>query len=136
MCASVASAVPAVGIIGGSGLYSLLDVADEVEVDTPYGDPSDRVRVGDLGGRRVAFLPRHGPRHTIPPHRINNRANVWALRSVGVERLIGPCAVGSLRAGHPPGSVVVCDQLVDRTSGRADTYFDGPSVAHLSAADP
>lgn len=136
MSGSAATTPPAVGVIGGSGLYSLLDAAEEVEVDTPYGEPSDRVTVGDLGGRRVAFLPRHGRRHTVPPHRINSRANLWALRDAGAERVIAPCAVGSLRAEHAPGTVVVCDQFVDRTHGRADTYFDGPRVAHLSAADP
>jgi 5'-methylthioadenosine phosphorylase len=126
----------AVGIIGGSGLYRFLDGAESVDVDTPYGAPSDRPTVAELAGRRVAFLPRHGPRHTVPPHRINYRANLWALHALGVERVIAPCAVGSLRARHAPGEVVVCDQVVDRTHGRDDTYFDGPEVAHLSAADP
>lgn len=125
-----------IGIIGGSGLYSLLDLADEVDVDTPYGPPSDRMTIGDLGGRRVAFLPRHGRGHTFPPHRINYRANIWALHSAGVERVIAPCAVGSLRAELSPGTVVVCDQFVDRTAARRDTYFDGPDVAHLAAAEP
>ena len=89
-----------------------------------------------MGGRAVAFLPRHGRDHTIPPHEINFRANLFALSSLGVERVIGPCAVGSLRPELEPGSVVVCDQFVDRTRGRRDTFFDGPKVAHLSAADP
>jgi 5'-methylthioadenosine phosphorylase len=134
--AQAEGAAAAIGIIGGSGLYRLLEGADEVDVDTPFGDASDRVSVGMLGDRRVAFLPRHGRRHTLPPHRINHRANIWALRSLGVERVIAPCAVGSLRAEHAPGTIVVCDQFVDRTSGRRDTYFDGPEVAHLSAPDP
>lgn len=125
-----------VGVIGGSGLYRFLDDAEELEVDTPYGPPSDLVTVAELEGRRVAFLPRHGSRHTIPPHRINYRANLWALQSLGVERVIAPCAVGSLRPEHAPGSMVVVDQYVDRTSSRRDTYFDGPPVVHLSAADP
>jgi len=125
-----------IGVIGGSGLYRFLDAAAELSVDTPYGEPSDALTVAELEGRRVAFLPRHGRRHTIPPHRINYRANLWALHALGVRRVLGPCAVGSLRAEHGPGTVVVCDQLVDRTRGRADTYFDGPEVAHLSAADP
>ena len=125
-----------IGVIGGSGLYSLLEVADEVDVDTPYGPPSDRLTIGSLGGRRVAFLPRHGRGHTLPPHRINHRANVWALHATGVQRIVAPCAVGSLRAELSPGTVVVCDQFVDRTSGRRDTYFEGPDVAHLAAADP
>jgi len=125
-----------IGVIGGSGLYRFLDDARPVTVATPYGAPSDEVTLAELEGRRVAFLPRHGSRHTVPPHRINYRANVWALRSLGVERILAPCAVGSLKVEHAPGAVVVCDQVVDRTSGRADTYFDGPEVAHLSAADP
>ena len=125
-----------IGVIGGSGLYSFLDDAEPLALDTPYGAPSGELTVAKLEGRRVAFLPRHGPRHTVPPHRINYRANLWALHTLGVRRVLAPCAVGSLRAEHGPGTVVVCDQLVDRTSGRADTYFDGPEVAHLSAADP
>jgi len=126
----------AIGVVGGSGLYRFLDDVETVEVDTPYGAPSDRVALAELAGHRVAFLARHGSRHTLPPHRINYRANLWALGELGVERVLAPCAVGSLRAEHAPGEVVVCDQLVDRTAGRADTYFDGPEVAHLSAADP
>ena len=125
-----------IGVIGGSGLYSFLDGAYELHVPTPYGAPSGDVTVAELEGRRVAFLPRHGPRHTVPPHRINYRANLWALHWLGVRRVIAPCAVGSLRAEHGPGTVVVCDQVVDRTRTREDTYFDGPEVAHLSAADP
>jgi 5'-methylthioadenosine phosphorylase len=126
----------AVGVIGGSGLYRFLDGAETVEVETPYGPPSDGLAVAALGGHRVAFLARHGSQHTLPPHRINYRANLWALHSLGVERVLAPCAVGSLRPDHAPGEVVVCDQVVDRTQGRADTFFDGPEVAHLSAADP
>jgi 5'-methylthioadenosine phosphorylase len=125
-----------IGVIGGSGLYRFLDDAHTLTVDTPYGAPSGELTLAELEGRRVAFLPRHGPRHTVPPHRINYRANIWALHSLGVRRVLAPCAVGSLRAEHGPGAVVVCDQVVDRTSGRADTFFDGTEVAHLSAADP
>jgi 5'-methylthioadenosine phosphorylase len=125
-----------IGVIGGSGLYSFLDDASSLSIDTPYGAPSDEVTVAELEGRRVAFLPRHGAGHTVPPHRINYRANIWALHTLGVRRILAPCAVGSLRADHGPGTVVVCDQIVDRTWGRADTYFEGPDVAHLSAADP
>ena len=125
-----------VGVIGGSGLYRFLDDVESVVVETHYGPPSDRVALAELAGHRVAFLARHGSRHSVPPHRINYRANLWALGELGVERVLAPCAVGSLRAEHAPGEVVVCDQLVDRTAGRADTYFDGPEVAHLSAADP
>ncbi|HVA20756.1 MAG TPA: S-methyl-5'-thioadenosine phosphorylase [Candidatus Micrarchaeia archaeon] len=125
-----------IGVFGGSGLYELLDDAEAVACPTPYGDPSDVCAVGVLGGRRVAFLPRHGSRHTIPPHRINYRANVAAMRLLGVRRILAPCAVGSLQAGIGPGAFVVPDQFVDRTHGRADTYVEGPPVGHVSAADP
>jgi 5'-methylthioadenosine phosphorylase len=124
-----------IGVVGGSGFYSLLDDVREVKVDTPYGAPSDSVFLAEVGGRRVAFLPRHGRRHTIPPHLINYRANVWALRSLGVQAVISPCAAGSLQLHVKPGDFVVCDQFVDRTGGRVDTFFDGPIVTHLSAAD-
>jgi 5'-methylthioadenosine phosphorylase len=124
-----------IGVIGGSGFYSLLEDVHEVKVDTPYGAPSDSIFLAEVSGRRVAFLPRHGRRHTIPPHRINYRANVWALRSLGVAAVISPCAAGSLARAVKPGDFVVCDQFVDRTSGRADTFFDGPIVTHISAAE-
>jgi 5'-methylthioadenosine phosphorylase len=130
------TALATVGVFGGSGFYSFLDDVEEVAVDTPYGPPSDRLFVGDVGGTRVAFLPRHGRAHHLPPHAIPYRANVWAMRAIGVQRLIGPCAAGSLDRDVPPGAFVVCDQFVDRTTGRADTFYDGPDVRHLSAADP
>ena len=104
-----------IGVFGGSGFYSLLDDVREVKVDTPYGPPSDSVFLADVGGRRVAFLPRHGRRHTLPPHKINYRANVWAMRSLGVKAVISPCAAGSLQLAVKPGDFVVCDQFVDRT---------------------
>jgi 5'-methylthioadenosine phosphorylase len=107
----------------------------EIKVDTPYGAPSDSIFLADVAGRRVAFLPRHGRRHTIPPHRINYRANVWAMRSLGVKAAISPCAAGSLQLAVKPGDFVVCDQFVDRTRGRADTFYDGPVVTHLSSAE-
>jgi 5'-methylthioadenosine phosphorylase len=125
-----------IGVIGGSGFSRFLDDVMEVSLPTPWGPPSAPVHLGTLGDRRIAFLPRHGPGHTIPPHRVNAKANLWAMRELGVERIFGPCAVGSLRADLPPGTFVVCDQLVDRTSGRADTYYDGPAVNHISFADP
>src|SRR5262245_24593029 len=124
------------GVFGGSGFYSLLDDVREAKVDTPYGPPSDSFFLATVAGRRVAFLPRHGRRHTIPPHRINYRANVWAMRALGVKAVISPCAAGSLQAHVEPGHFVVSDQFVDRTSGRADTFFDGPIVSHVSSADP
>ncbi|MFL5676388.1 MAG: S-methyl-5'-thioadenosine phosphorylase [Chloroflexota bacterium] len=124
-----------IGVFGGSGFYSLLEDVREVKVDTPYGAPSDSVFLADVAGRKVAFLPRHGRRHTIPPHLIDYRANVWAMRSLGVKAVISPCAAGSLQLAVKPGDFVVCDQFVDRTSGRKDTFFDGPIVSHLSSAE-
>jgi 5'-methylthioadenosine phosphorylase len=126
----------ALGVVGGSGFYSFLDDVEEVTVDTPWGAPSAPVAIGTVGGRRVAFLPRHGRHHERSPSAVPYRANVWAMREVGVTRVLGPCAVGSLQARCAPGDVVVCDQLVDRTWGRPDTYFDGSEVAHVSFADP
>jgi 5'-methylthioadenosine phosphorylase len=125
-----------IAVIGGSGFYEFLEDAITVAPETPHGKPSGPIMVGTVGGRRVAFLARHGPGHHLPPHRINARANLWALAELGVRRVIGPCAVGSLRADVHPGELMVLDQLVDRTWGRPDTYVDGPIVEHVSFADP
>ncbi len=125
-----------VGVFGGSGFYAFLDDVETLTVDTPYGAPSGPITVGKVEGKRVAFLPRHGVKHDKPPARINYRANLWAMKEIGVRRIIGPCAAGALKAELPLGAFVVCDQFVDRTHGRADTFFDGPEVAHVSAADP
>jgi 5'-methylthioadenosine phosphorylase len=125
-----------IGIIGGSGFYRFLEDAREVGLDTPYGLPSGPLTVGVFEGRSVAFLPRHGPGHELAPHAINYRANLWALRSLGVTRVIGPCASGSLRAEIGPGDLVVLDQLLDRTWGRLDTFVEHPTVDHVSFADP
>jgi 5'-methylthioadenosine phosphorylase len=122
-------------VIGGSGFYSLLDDARDVHVTTPYGEPSDAVVVGRVGDRDVAFLPRHGRDHRYPPHRINYRANLWALHSLGVRQVIAPCAVGSLRPEIGPGRLVIPDQLFDRTSGRPQTFYDS-GAAHVPFADP
>jgi 5'-methylthioadenosine phosphorylase len=124
-----------IGIFGGSGFYSLLEDVREVKVDTPYGSPSDSVMLATVAGRKVAFLPRHGRHHTLPPHKVPYRANVWAFKSLGVQVVISPCAAGSLQKDYEPGSFAVCDQFVDRTSGRADTFFDGPIVTHISPAE-
>lgn len=124
-----------VGVFGGSGFYSLLEDVREVKVDTPYGSPSDSVFLATVKGRKVAFLPRHGRNHTLPPHMINYRANVWAMRSLGVQAIISPCAAGSLQTHVEPFHFVVCDQFVDRTNGRKDTFYDGPIVTHISPAD-
>ncbi|GAB3599755.1 S-methyl-5'-thioadenosine phosphorylase [Angustibacter peucedani] len=126
-----------VGVIGGSGFYAFLDDTREVEVDTPFGPPSDPLTLGEVGGRPVAFVPRHGRDHRFPPHRVNYRANLWALRSVGVRQVLAPCAVGSLRADQGPGTLVLPDQVVDRTWGREHTvYGDEGPVVHVSLADP
>ena len=126
----------AVGIFGGSGFYRFLDEVEEVPVDTPYGPPSAHIRLGDIEGTAVAFMPRHGDDHRLPPHRINYRANLWAMREVGVRRIVGPSACGSLKPELEPGTFVICDQFVDRTRGREDTFYDGPQTTHVSAADP
>ena len=124
-----------IGVIGGSGFYDFLDDAEEVEVATPYGSPSDPLTLGTVQGRRVAFLPRHGRDHRFPPHRIPYRANLWALRAVGVRQVLAPCAVGGLQPALGPGRLVVPDQLVDRTSGRPQTFHDTGAV-HVPFADP
>jgi 5'-methylthioadenosine phosphorylase len=123
-------------VVGGSGFYEFLTDPTSFEVATPYGSPSAAVSVGEIAGRRIAFLPRHGRRHEFPPHRVNYRANLWALRKIGVRRIIAPCAVGSLRTEHGPGTLVVPDQLVDRTSGRPQTFFDEGGAVHVGFADP
>ena len=127
--------VAEIGIFGGSGFYSLLEDVREAKVDTPYGPPSDSFFLATVAGRTVAFLPRHGRSHSIPPHRVNYRANVWAMRSLGVKAVISPCAAGSLQLHVEPGHFVVSDQFVDRTNGRADTFFDGPIVSPVSSAE-
>jgi 5'-methylthioadenosine phosphorylase len=125
-----------IGVFGGSGFYSLMDKVDEVKIETPYGAPSDLVTIGTVAGRRVAFLPRHGRLHQFPPHAIPYRANIHAMKQLGVTRIIGPNAVGSLQAEIKPGDFVVCDQFIDRTSGRKDTFYDGPVATHISSAEP
>ena len=124
-----------IGVFGGSGFYSLLEDVTEVKVDTPYGEPSDSVLVATVSGRRVAFMPRHGRRHTVPPHKVNYRANVWAFHRLGVKAVVSPCAVGSLQRHIAPGDFLVADQFVDRTNGRPDTFYDGPITTHVSPAD-
>jgi len=131
------SARAEIAVIGGSGFYEFLTDSERVGVTTPFGDPSDDMVIGDLDGRRVAFLARHGQRHRIPPHRVNYRANLWALRSVGVRQVLAPCAVGSLKPAHGPGTLVVPDQVVDRTWGRDHTVYDGIGpVVHVAFAEP
>jgi 5'-methylthioadenosine phosphorylase len=125
-----------IGVFGGSGFYSFLDDVEEIKIDTPYGEPSAPLVVGEVAGRAVAFLPRHGRSHEYPPHKVPYRANLWAFKELGVERVIAPAAAGSLQPHVRRGDFVVCDQLVDRTNGRAATYYDGPETTHVSLADP
>ncbi len=125
-----------IGVIGGSGFYSFFDsAARSVSLDTPFGEPAGPVTIGAVGNHEVAFLPRHGLDHRYPAHQVPYRANMWALRSIGVRQIFAPCAVGSLTVEHGPGSIVVPDQLVDRTRRRADTYYDA-GAAHVAFADP
>jgi len=125
-----------IGIFGGSGFYKLFESKyEEKIIETPYGAPSAPVVIGTMAGKQVAFMPRHGEKHQYPPHKINYRANLWAMKSIGVSRIISPCAAGSLQTHVKPGEFVVCDQFVDRTSGRIDTFYDGPISTHVSAAE-
>ena len=126
------------GIIGGSGLYDIdhCHVLDQLELETPFGTPSAPLTLVEVNGHEAVFLPRHGRGHRIPPHRINYRANIYAMKLAGVEQIISISAVGSLREGIEPGHFVVVDQFVDRTRGRASSFFDGPIVSHVSMADP
>ncbi|PKN58135.1 MAG: S-methyl-5'-thioadenosine phosphorylase [Deltaproteobacteria bacterium HGW-Deltaproteobacteria-14] len=128
----------AIGIIGGSGLYAMDGVSDlrEIRVETPYGPPSDAVMIGTVDGTPVAFLPRHGRGHRFAPHEINYRANIWALKSVGVKWLISVSAVGSLTEEIAPGELVIVDQFLDRTRQRASTFFEGGVVAHVGFGNP
>ena len=126
-----------IGIFGGSGFYEFVEgEVTEIKVETPYGPPSDTVALATVAGHQVAFLPRHGRAHSLPPHKIPYRANLWALHSLGVTRILAPSAVGSLQKHIEPGHFVVSDQFVDRTSGRADTFYDGPITTHVSSAEP
>ena len=125
-----------IGVFGGSGFYSFLDDVSEIWLETPYGPPSDKIALATLHGKRVAFLPRHGKDHRFPPAQVNYRANLWAMKELGVSRIIGPCAAGSLKPNKKPGEFVICDQFVNRTWGREDTFYKGPISTHVSAADP
>jgi 5'-methylthioadenosine phosphorylase len=134
--AATDTALADIGVIGGSGLYEFVEAIDEAVIETPFGMPSDTVVIGEVGGRRVAFLPRHGRDHRFPPHRIPYRANLWALRSIGVRQVIAPSAVGSLTQDYGPGTLAVPDQLVDRTTSRAQTFYDEGGAVHVQFADP
>lgn len=125
-----------IGIFGGSGFYSFLENLKPYKIETPYGPPSSQVMIGELYGKRIAFIPRHGEQHQYPPHMVNYRANLYAFKLLGVKRVIGPCAAGSLKPEIKPGDFVICDQYVNLTSGRKDTFYDGPITTHISSADP
>ncbi len=125
-----------IGVFGGSGFYKFLENTEQISVSTPYGAPSEKITVGKIGNKRVAFLPRHGANHSILPSMINYRANVWAMKKIGVKKVICPCAAGSLQKHIAPGHFVICDQFVNKTWGRHDTFFEGPEVKHISPADP
>lgn len=124
-----------IGIIGGSGFYELLK-GKEITVATPYGKPSDKILASVYLGREIFFLPRHGKKHQYPPHRINYRANLFAFKKLGVERVIAPCAVGSLKPEIKPGHFVISDQFIDQTKKRLDSFYQGPKVCHISVAEP
>lgn len=125
-----------IGVFGGSGFYSLMENVEEIIVPTPYGAPSDKIAIAEIDGKKVAFLPRHGKDHQYPPHKIPYRANLYAMKELGVTKIIAPTASGSLKAEIAPGDFVVTDQFVDRTWGRPDTYYEGPEVRHISSANP
>ena len=125
-----------IGIIGGSGFYDLASGLKEIKVETPYGPPSDKPAIGRIAGHEVVFLPRHNKDHDLPPHQINYRANIWALKELGVTQIITSHAVGSLQKEIKPGDLVVLDQFVDRTKARIDTFYDGQIATHISTAFP
>ncbi|MDA8431538.1 MAG: MTAP family purine nucleoside phosphorylase, partial [Nitrospiraceae bacterium] len=130
--------MPLLGVIGGSGLYDMqdLDISDTLKVDTPYGPPSGSYRIGRFAGMEAAFLPRHGASHRLQPHKINYRANLWGFRELGVRRVVSVCATGGINAGVPPGSIVLPDQIIDLTSGRMSTFYDGDEVVHVDFTEP
>jgi len=127
-----------IGIIGGTGIYdpTIFTVIDEVEIKTPYGETSDRITICSFQEKRIAFIPRHGRNHSIPPHKINYQANIWAMKEIGVNVILAPSAVGSLKEEYKPGDIVLPDQFIDFTKKRNYTFYDGPSVCHISEAEP
>jgi len=127
-----------IGIIGGSGLYNMgiINDKEEIEINTPFGKPSDKITIGTIGGIEIAFLPRHGKGHCYPPHMVNYQANVFAMKQCGVEYLVSTAAVGSLKKEIKPCDFVIADQLIDRTAKRASTFFEDGIVAHVAFADP
>ena len=127
-----------IAIIGGTGLYDpkLLKNVKEIKVRTPYGPPSDSITIGELKDRHIAFLPRHSKKHTIRPTDVNSRANIFALKKLGVQRILAPSTVGSLREELKPGDLVFVDQFIDRTTRREESFYTGKKVCHISVAEP
>ena len=127
-----------IGIFGGTGIYDsgLLKDSKEISIDTPYGKTSDSITVGEFNGKKVAVMPRHGKKHTIPPHLINFRANIWAFKELGVKRIIAPSAVGSLKEEFEPGNLALPSQFIDFTKSRKGTFSEDGRVIHISVADP
>ncbi len=132
----MAENIAEIGIFGGSGFYKFLDDIEEINIETPYGRTSDALMIGKIASKKVAFMPRHGRNHSIAPHKVNYRANVWAMKEIGCKRVISPCAAGSLQKHVKPGDIVFCDQYINWTNGRLDTYFDECDIQHISAAEP
>lgn len=130
--------MPLSGVIGGSGLYDIpgLEITDSAKISTPYGDPSDIYRIGMLSGKEIAFLPRHGLKHHIQPHKINYRANIWGFRELGVKKIISTGASGGINSDMKPGDIVILDQLIDMTGGRQTTFYDEEEVVHIDFTAP
>lgn len=125
-----------IGVFGGSGFYNFLENVKEIEIDTNYGKPADKIAIAEISGKKVAFLPRHGAKHQLPPHKINYLANLAAMKELGVKRIIAPCAAGSLQKNIKPGDFVIGSDIVDMTKGRNSTFYDGPKVVHVHMAEP
>lgn len=125
-----------IGIFGGSGFYELLEKTEEVAIKTPFGQPSDKIMLGEYKGKKIAFMPRHGREHDYPPHKVPYKANLWAMKEVGVKQIIAPSACGSLQPEIKPGDFVICDSFVDRTRKREDTFYEGPDIAHMHCGEP
>lgn len=130
--------MPKIGIIGGSGLYQIsgLTITEFARIATPYGSPSDAYAIGDFSGRDFVFLPRHGSEHRVPPHKINYRANIWGFKELKVERIISIGAAGGIGRCTKPGMIIIPDQIVDMTSGRESTFYDGDDVVHVDFTEP
>jgi len=130
--------MPKIGVVGGSGLYQIpgLSIKEYKHLATPFGDTSDSFMIGELSGKEIVFLPRHGFKHHIPPHRINYRANIWGFKELGVERILSIGAVGGMGYEITPGMIIVCDQIIDMTKNRDSTFFDGDEVTHIDFTEP